>query len=70
MTNPEAPSEIPEIAVSGEPMLALLNGFIVELREAGLPVSLTENLDAMEAIRHIPLDDRSAFKYALASTLV
>ena len=57
-------------AVSGEQMLDLLNGFIAELREAGLPVSLTENLDAMEAVKHIPLDDRAAFKYALAATLV
>ena len=54
----------------GEPMLDLLAGFIVELREAGLPVSLTENLDAMEAVKHIPLEDREAFKYALAATLV
>jgi uncharacterized protein len=51
-------------------MLDLLNGFIVELRNAGLPVSLTENLDAMQAIQHIPLEDRDAFKYALAATLV
>jgi uncharacterized protein with von Willebrand factor type A (vWA) domain len=51
-------------------MLELLAGFIQELREAGLPVSLTENLDAMEAIKHIPLEDREAFKYALAATLV
>src|SRR5258708_5135166 len=51
-------------------MLDLLNGFVSELRAAGLPVSLTENLDAMEAIRHIPLEDRDAFKYALAATLV
>jgi uncharacterized protein with von Willebrand factor type A (vWA) domain len=51
-------------------MLELLAGFIAELREAGLPVSLTENLDAMEAVKHIPLDDREAFKYALAATLV
>ena len=51
-------------------MLDLLAGFIVELREAGLPVSLTENLDAMEAVKHIPLEDREAFKYALAATLV
>jgi hypothetical protein len=51
-------------------MLDLLAGFIVELRNAGLPVSLTENLDAMEAIKHIPLEDRDAFKYALAATLV
>ena len=40
-----------------------------ELRNAGLPVSLTENLDAMEAVRHIPLGDREAFKYALGATL-
>ena len=51
-------------------MLDLLNGFVSELRLAGLPVSLTENLDAMEAVRHIPLEDREAFKYALAATLV
>ena len=51
-------------------MLELLTGFIRELREAGLPVSLTENLDAMEAVKHIPLEDREAFKYALAATLV
>ena len=55
---------------AGEALLDLLNGFIGELRQAGLPVSLTENLDAMEAVRHIPLDDRVAFKYALAATLV
>ncbi|MGI8754453.1 MAG: vWA domain-containing protein, partial [Acidimicrobiales bacterium] len=58
------------MATVGEPILDLLNGFIAELREAGLPVSLTENLDAMAAIRHIPLEDREAFKYALAATLV
>src|SRR3954470_14352356 len=51
-------------------MLDLLTGFIQELRAAGLPVSLTENLDAMEAVQHIPLEDREAFKYALAATLV
>ncbi|MCE2855458.1 MAG: VWA domain-containing protein [Ilumatobacteraceae bacterium] len=47
-----------------------MSGFISELRNAGLPVSLTENLDAMEAIKHIPLEDREAFKYALGATLV
>ena len=54
----------------GDPILDLLNGFIVQLRAAGLPVSLTENLDAMQAIRHVPLEDRETFKYALAATLV
>src|SRR5215210_1410472 len=51
-------------------MLDLLAGFVTELRAAGLPVSLTENLDAMEAVQHIPIDDRDAFKYALGATLV
>ena len=51
-------------------MLDLLAGFIQELRKAGLPVSLTENLDAMEAVKHIPLEDREAFKDALAAALV
>jgi uncharacterized protein with von Willebrand factor type A (vWA) domain len=51
-------------------VLDLLTGFITELRNAGLPVSLTENLDAMEAIQHIPIEDREAFKYALGATLV
>src|ERR671916_3372716 len=51
-------------------MLDLLNGFVGELRNAGLPVSLTENLDAMQAVEHIPIEDRAAFKYALGATLV
>lgn len=63
-------STSPVAAPSGDRMLDLLAGFIVELRDAGLPVSLTENLDAMEAVTHVPLEDRDAFKYALAATLV
>jgi uncharacterized protein with von Willebrand factor type A (vWA) domain len=51
-------------------MLDLMAGFVQELRKAGIPVSLTENLDAMEAVQHIPIEDREAFKYALAATMV
>jgi hypothetical protein len=51
-------------------VLDLMAGFVQELREAGIPVSLTENLDAMEAVKHIPIEDREAFKFALAATLV
>ena len=51
-------------------MLDLMAGFVAELRNAGLPVSLTENLDAMEAVQHIPIEDREAFKYALGATMV
>jgi uncharacterized protein with von Willebrand factor type A (vWA) domain len=57
-------------AGSSAGILESLAGFVKELRTAGIPVSLTENLDAMEALRHIPLEDRDAFKYALAATLV
>lgn len=52
------------------PLFHLLTGFVQELRAAGLPVSLVENIDAAEAVRHIPIEDRNAFKYALAATLV
>ncbi len=51
-------------------MLDLLSGFVTELREAGLPVSLTEHLDAARAVGHIPLEDRQALKYALGATRV
>ena len=61
---------VKEEKIGSKPLLDLLNGFIGDLRESGLPVSLTENLDAMEAIAHIPLEDRDAFKYALGATLV
>ena len=51
-------------------MLDVLNGFVTELRAAGIPVSLTESLDAMAAVKEIPLEDRMAFKAALGCTLV
>jgi uncharacterized protein with von Willebrand factor type A (vWA) domain len=51
-------------------VLDLLAGFVAELRQAGLPVSLTEHLDAAEAVHHVPLEDREALKYALGATLV
>ena len=70
MTDTHVNDDLPGVTATGAPMLELLEGFIRELREAGLPVSLTENLDAMQAVKHIPLDDREAFKYALAATLV
>jgi hypothetical protein len=63
-------SEAPLPTGSSAGLLESLAGFVKELRTAGIPVSLTENLDAMEALRHIPLEDRDAFKYALAATLV
>src|SRR3984893_17012876 len=58
-------------AVAHDPaMLDVLQGFVHELRLAGLPVSMTENLDAMRAVEHVPLEDRETFKTALGATLV
>jgi uncharacterized protein with von Willebrand factor type A (vWA) domain len=51
-------------------MLDLLTGFVGELRAAGIPVSLTEHLDAAEALRHVPMEDREALKYTLGASLV
>ena len=66
-----AEADLPTLpAEAGDPLLDLLNGFIAELRAVGIPASLTENLDAMEAVKHVPLADRDTFKYALAATLV
>jgi uncharacterized protein len=51
-------------------MLDVMQGFVHELRAAGLPVSMTENLDAMRAIEHIDLADRDTLRAALGATLV
>jgi hypothetical protein len=51
-------------------VLSLLSGFVAELRAAGIPVSLTEHLDAAEAMTHVPLEDRDALKYTLGAALV
>jgi uncharacterized protein with von Willebrand factor type A (vWA) domain len=51
-------------------VLGALLSFIGELRAAGLPVSLTEMVDAMAAVQAVPLEDREAFKCALGATLV
>jgi uncharacterized protein with von Willebrand factor type A (vWA) domain len=51
-------------------VLDLLTGFVAELRAAGIPVSLTEHLDAAEALRHVPMEDREAIKYTLGASLV
>lgn len=51
-------------------LLDVLTGFIQELRAAGIPVSMVEAIDAMEALRHTDLSQRAAFKAALGATLV
>ncbi|MDA8360025.1 MAG: VWA domain-containing protein [Actinomycetota bacterium] len=51
-------------------MLDLLAGFVEELRRSGLPVSLTEHLDAADAMHHVHLENRDELKSALGATLV
>lgn len=44
--------------------------FINVLRKNGIRVSLSEDLDAFEVLRFIPLEERETFKSALRATLV
>jgi hypothetical protein len=53
--------------------MALLDrhiGFLAALREAGLPVSLAEGLDAVHALAAIDLTERESLRAAYAATLV
>ena len=51
-------------------MIDVLSRFIVELREAGVPVSTRETIDAALAVSEVPLLDRPALRSALGATLV
>ncbi len=51
-------------------MLSVLGDFIGELRAAGIPVSMSEHVDAARAIEVIELSDRSLVRSSLAATLV
>ena len=51
-------------------MLNVLADFVGELRAAGLPVSMSEHVDAARAMRVIDLGERRALRDALAATLV
>jgi uncharacterized protein with von Willebrand factor type A (vWA) domain len=51
-------------------LLNLLGDFIGELRAAGIPVSMSEHVDAARAVEVINLGDRSLLRATLAATLV
>jgi uncharacterized protein with von Willebrand factor type A (vWA) domain len=51
-------------------MLKTLAGLVAELRAVGIPVSPTEHIDAAAALRHTALEDRTAVRAALATTMV
>ena len=44
--------------------------FVSALRDAGVPVSISESIDASRAIEHVPLQQRASFRAALSTTLV
>jgi uncharacterized protein len=51
-------------------MLDALEGMIAELRQIGVPISLTEKIDAVRSLKHLPLTGRDGVKAALRTTLV
>jgi hypothetical protein len=51
-------------------LLDVIQGFVHELRAAGLPVSMTENLDAMRALEYVDISDRTTFREVLRAALV
>ena len=51
-------------------MAGFLAAFVGELREAGIPVSMVETVDAARALEHVEIGSRPALKAALGATLV
>src|SRR5688572_7385257 len=51
-------------------MLARLLEFNHALRDAGIPVAISEGIDAFNAVEHVDVTDRASFKAALAATLL
>jgi uncharacterized protein with von Willebrand factor type A (vWA) domain len=51
-------------------MLAALEGMITELRQIGVPISLTEKIDAVRSLRQLPLAGRDGVQSALRAALV
>jgi uncharacterized protein len=51
-------------------VLARLIEFNHALREAGIPVAVSESIDAMRALEHVSMMERPTFKAALAATMI
>ena len=51
-------------------MLGVVTSFIEELRTSGVPVSISETIDALRAVEVAGVDDRSALRETLRATLV
>lgn len=51
-------------------MLGVITGFIDELRDSGVPVSMVEAIDAMRAMEAVDIGERVALRETLRATLV
>jgi uncharacterized protein len=51
-------------------VLGVITGFIDELRQSGVPVSMVETIDAMRALETVDVVDRVALRETLRATLV
>ena len=51
-------------------MISVITGFINELREAGVPVSMVEAIDGMKAVETIDLGEKIALRETLRATLI
>ncbi|MFB3044582.1 MAG: hypothetical protein ACE1Y9_03800, partial [Acidimicrobiia bacterium] len=51
-------------------MISVITGFINELREAGVPVSMVEAIDGMKAVKTIDLGEKIALRETLRATLI
>jgi uncharacterized protein with von Willebrand factor type A (vWA) domain len=58
------------LATSPASLETSLLEFFHRLRDARVPVSMVEVLDAFDCLRHVDLADRAQFRAALASTLI
>jgi hypothetical protein len=51
-------------------LISVITGFLDELREAGVPVSMVEAIDGMKAVETIDLGDKIALRETLRATLI
>ncbi len=51
-------------------MISLITDFVQELRTVGVPVSMVEAIDAMDALSHVDFSSRPQFKETLRATLI
>jgi uncharacterized protein with von Willebrand factor type A (vWA) domain len=51
-------------------VLGAVEGLIAELRQIGLPIRVSEDIDAVAALRHVDLGQRSELKASLGACLV